>query len=79
MSTYSETIRALKDYDKAKKRLADAEVHWFKFIRYLEYPITPFNYGFAIPSTYIGEIAQEFLSAHNAYERLGAISWWGPR
>jgi hypothetical protein len=74
--SYSETIQALKDFTVAQRRLAAATKSWDDS-RYVLHPQPdPNSYASAficyfIDSDFLGGIAQEFLSAYNAYERLG--------
>jgi hypothetical protein len=73
---YSETIAALKDFTAAQRRLDAATKQWDDY-RYALSPQFDVETGrhtffFLVKSEFIGEIAREFLSAHNAYERLGA-------
>lgn len=75
--SYHETIAALKDFTAAQRRLDSAEKAWDD-CRYGLYPqLDPDAGGFKVyfffKSEYLGSAAQEFLSAHNAYERLSYV------
>ena len=66
---YFETIAALKDFTAAQRRLDAATEAWDRNRYTLK---GKFQFCFLVKSEYIGSLAQEFLSAHNAYERLGS-------
>jgi hypothetical protein len=72
--SYSETIAALKDFTAAQHRLDAAAKKWddVRFNLFPQYEEGVFRYCFLVKPEYIGDAAQEFLSAHNAYERLGS-------
>ena len=72
--SYQETIAALKDFTAAQRRLDAATEAWDRN-RYTlndQFVEGKFQFCFLIKPEYIGSLAQEFLSAHNAYERLGS-------
>jgi hypothetical protein len=72
--SYSETIQALKDFTAAKRRLDRATKEWDDRRHELE-DRRDRRFRFSLwGSDHIGEFAREFLSAHNAYERLGEKS-----
>ena len=74
--SYFETIAALKDFTAAQRRLDAATKRWDDYRYTLNDQFDP-NCGpmffFLVKSEFIGEVAQEFLSAYNAYDRLGYV------
>ena len=68
--SYQETIAALKDFTTAQRRLDAATEEWDRNRYTLK---GKFQFCFLVKSEYIGSLAQEFLSAYNAYDRLGYV------
>lgn len=74
---YSETIAALKNFTAAQRRLDSAEKVWddcrYSLCPQLDPDAGGFKLYFFFNSEYLGSAAQEFLSAYNAYDRLGYV------
>jgi len=69
-AVYRETILALKHFMDARRRLDAAERIWDNYRPVFNNPHPEIRFG--LKSEYLGEVAREFLSAHNAYKRLGS-------
>ena len=72
--SYHETVVALKDFRAADRRLDEAAEQWdyYRSLLCPQYDGERFSFtSLWVKPEVIGNAAQEFLSAYNAYKRLG--------
>jgi len=72
---YRQTVLALKHFTDARRRLDTAEERWDhdRYVLRDKSSLTIVAQFFrTLTSDSLGEVAREFLSAHNAYKELGS-------